>query len=176
MPNSQKVLRDNVLTALGALCLDRDMREQYLLAVPSAPLIRQHGVLITNDEVADLEKIIPTTGTITDADIASIRVCPNRPCVYRTPAMETIIGAAVMDDTFRADMFGSLDPSFDPVAVAYNYDFSLKPDDETLLRHLLKDKDRRAEIFQALESLGTKIKKSCKTDFVLKHKAAQPAA
>lgn len=177
MPKPQKVLRDNVLTALGALGLDQDLRQQYFLELPAAPLMRQHNIPITDDETADLAKIIPPTGQEpSESDLKAVPVCPQRPCVYRTAAMETIIGAAVMDDTFRADMFGNPDPSFDPVAGAYNYGFSLEPDDESLLRHLLRNKDKSAEIFNALKSLGTKIKKNCPVDFVLKQKATRAAA
>lgn len=168
MSKPQKVLRNNVLTALGALCLDEHVRESYFHGVPPAPLLHQHGIPITDDEIADLTQMVSLTHNPTQTDLAMIVICPRKPCLYATLGIEAVVAAGVMDDTFRAAMFESLDPNFDPTLVAYQYGLTLTPDEHTLLIHLLVTKKK--EIAVALEKLGKKIKDGCPTDFILKKK------
>lgn len=167
MSKPQKVLRHNVLTALGALCLDEHVRDSYFHGVPAAPLLHQQGIPITDDEVADLTQMVSLTRNPTQTDVAMIVICPKKPCLYATSGIEAVVAAGVMDDTFRPAMFESLDPNFDPTLVAYQYGLTLTPDEQILLKHLLANKK---EIAPALEKLGKKIKEGCPTDFILKKK------
>lgn len=169
MSRPQKVLRNNVLTALGALCLDEHVRESYFHGVPPAPLLHQHGIPITDDEIADLTQMVSLTHSPTQSDVAMIVVCPRKPCLYATLGIEAVVAAGVMDSVFRTAMFESFDdPNFDPTLVAYQYGLTLTPDEHTLLIHLLVTKKK--EIAVALEKLGKKIKDGCPTDFILKKK------
>ena len=169
MSKPQKVLRQNVLTALGALCLDEHVRESYFHGVPVLPLMHQHGIPITDDEVADLTQMVSPTRSPTQTDVAMIVICPKKPCLYATLGIEAVVAAGVMDDAFRTAMFESFDdPNFDPTLVAYQYGLTLTPDEHTLLIHLLVTKKK--EIAVALEKLGKKIKDGCPTDFILKKK------
>jgi hypothetical protein len=169
MSKPQKVLRHNVLIALGALCLDEDVREPYFHGVPPAPLMHRHGIPITDDEVADLTQMVSLTRSPTQTDVAMIIICPRKPCLYATLGIEAVVAAGVMDSDFRTAMFESFDdPNFDPTLVAYQYGLLLTPDEHTLLIHLLASKKK--EIAVALEKLGKKIKDGCPTDFFLKKK------
>ena len=169
MSNPQKVLRQNVLTALGALCLDEHIRESYFHGDPVVPLMHQYGIPITDDEVADLTQMVSLTHSPTQTDVAMIVICPKKPCLYATAHIEAVVAAGVMDSGFRTAMFESFDdPSFDPTLIAYQYGLTLTPDEHTLLKHLLANKKK--EIAGNLEKLGKKIKDGCPTDFVLKKK------
>lgn len=176
MPKPEKVLRQNVLTAMGAICLDEGVRIPYLQGVPPAPLMHQNNIPITDAEVADLTTLVSLTHKPEEVAVSSI--CPRRPCVYSTVGIETVVAAAVMDDPFRAAMFESSDPNFDPSLVAYEYGFDLTPDEHVLLHNLLTDKKnqaRKKEISAALTALGTKIKNDCAINFILKKKMAKVA-
>lgn len=170
MPKPQKELRHNVLTALGALCLDEDVRTPYLHNFPVAPTLHQHSIPITDDEIGDLKQMVPNASGQTWPEFAAVPACPRKPCLYATLGIETTFGAGVMSDAFRTAMFENTDPSFDPILVAYQYGLPLTVDDQLLLLHLLATKEMRAKIVDSLKTLGKKIKDGCPTDFVLKKK------
>ncbi|MGE5251916.1 MAG: hypothetical protein ACM3QS_17060 [Bacteroidota bacterium] len=170
MSKPQKVLRYNVLTALGALCLDEDVRTPYFKGVPAGALMHQHGIPITDDEVADVSQMLPLTHSPTADDVAILSICPKKPCLYATPDIETMVAAGVMDDAFRALMFESSDPNFDPTLIAYQYGLTLSPDEHILLKYLLANKKTQKEISDSMKKLGKKIKDQCPTDFILKKK------
>lgn len=149
--NNQKVLSETTLTTLGALCLDQDFRQSFL-ADPLMQKIEDFGIAITDLGFADLNEIVfAESGPQEDDFVAlGVVVCPKRPCLYARKPIETVFGAAIVNDDFRSDLFA------DPDTAPADHGFKLSRMERRLLTDLIQGSKREA-IRQAMEVLADKI-------------------
>lgn len=148
--NLQTVPQPNLFTAIGALCLDSTIRREFFH--PITPPVQD--VFLKLDE-AELQTCMSLAAKDPpyppESDYAAVGAfyCRRPPCPYAIANIETVIGAAVIDQTFRAGWLKN------PHQAHLDYGFDLLDEEDAILvAHVARHKE---DIQTVMEMLGNKL-------------------
>ena len=146
----QTVLEPNLFTAIGALCLDSTIRREFFHDV--TPPVQDVFLSLGEADFGDCMKLAATKPPYPpETDYAAVGAfyCRKQPCPYAIANIETVIGAAVLDETFRAAWLK------DPHQAHLDFGFDLlEEEDAILVAHVARHKEG---IKTTMEVLGNKL-------------------
>jgi hypothetical protein len=150
--DGQQIPNPNIYTAVGALCLDATIRRELFHS--QTPGIQD--VLLDLDEnefqtCMNLTSNSPSNPPEEDYAAVGLLYCRKQPCPHAVPDIETVLGAAIIDESFRAAWFN------DPHQAHLDYGCDLTDEEDAMLVDILNRKGE--EIQQKVEILGRKLKK-----------------
>ncbi len=141
----------NVYTAIGALCLDATIRREFFH--PVTPPVQEVFLNLEETEFqACMSLVSDDPAKPPESDYAAVGMfyCRKPPCPYAIPNIETALGAAILDDGFRAAWFT------DPHKAHTDYGCDLlEEEDIILVAHMGRYKKQLKE---KIEVLGDKLK------------------
>jgi len=146
----QTVSQPNLFTAIGALCLDSTIRREFFH--PITPPVQDVFLMLDEGEFQTCMGLAakdPSYPPETDYAVVGAFYCRKQPCPYSIANIETVIGAAVIDKTFRAAWLKS------PRQAHLDYGFDLlEEEDAILVAHVPRHKEG---IKTTMEVLGNKL-------------------
>jgi len=146
----QTVSQPNLFTAIGALCLDSTIRREFFH--PITPPVQDVFLMLDEGEFQTCMGLAakdPSYPPETDYAAVGAFYCRKQPCPYSIANIETVIGAAVIDKTFRAAWLKS------PRQAHLDYGFDLLEEDAILVvAHVPRHKEG---IKTTMEVLGNKL-------------------
>jgi len=146
----QTVSQPNLFTAIGALCLDSTIRREFFH--PITPPVQDVFLMLDEGEFQTCMGLAakdPSYPPETDYAAVGAFYCRKQPCPYAIANIETVIGAAVLDKTFRAAWLKN------PHQAHLDYGFDLlEEEDAILVAHVPRHKEG---IKTTMEVLGNKL-------------------
>jgi hypothetical protein len=147
----QSLPQPNVYTAMGALCLDSTIRREFFH--PETPPVQDLFLNLDETEFQTCMSLASDkTAKPPESDYAALGAlfCRRPPCPYAIPNIETVLGAAVLDERFRAAWFK------DPHKAHLDYGFDLLEEEDAILVDILSRKGKKIQ--EKVENLGRKLK------------------
>ncbi len=146
----QQIPNPNAYTAVGALCIDAILRRELFHS--QTPAVQDVLLNLPETEFQAFMSLANDPAKPPESDYAAIGMfyCRKPPCPYAIPNIETVLGAAILDDGFRAAWFN------DPHKAHIDYGCDLLPEEDTILvAHMERWKKPLRE---KVEVLGGKLK------------------
>lgn len=147
----EQLPQHNLYTAIGALCLDSTVRREFFH--PVTPPVQ--GVFLNLEEAPfqtcmTLASVNPPNPPESDYAALGALFCRRPPCPYAISNIETVLGAAVLDERFRTAWFK------DPHKAHLDYGFDLLEEEDAILVDILNRKGKNIQ--EKVENLGRKLK------------------
>jgi len=153
--DGQQIPKPNAVTAGGALCIDAILRRELFYS--QTPGIQDVLLNLPETEFQTFMSLASKgPGNPPEGDYAAVGMfyCRRPPCPFAIPNIETVLGAAILDDGFRAAWFN------DPHQAHLDYGFDLtENEDAIIVTHLGRYKKALRE---KVEILGDKLKEIIK--------------
>lgn len=146
----QSLPQPNVYTAIGALCLDSTIRREFFH--PETPPVKDLFLSLEETEFQAFMSLAsnkPANPPESDYAALGALFCRRPPCPYAIPDIETVLGAAVLDDGFRTAWFK------DPHKAHLDYGFDLLEEEDAILVNILNRKGKKIQ--EKVENLGRKL-------------------
>ena len=144
------VPQPNLFTAIGALCLDSTIRREFFH--PITPPVQDVFMNLAEVEFqACMSLAAKDPSYPPESDYAAVGAfyCRKQPCPYAIANIETVVGTAVIDKTFRAVWLKN------PHQAHLDYGFDLlEEEDAILVAHVARHKE---DIKTVMEVLGNKL-------------------
>lgn len=149
--DGQPIPNPNTYTAVGALCIDAILRRELFHS--QTPGIQDVLLNLPETEFQTFMSLASKgPGNPPESDYAAVGMfyCRKPPCPFAIPNIETVLGAAILDDGFRAAWFN------DPHQAHVDYGFDLTENEDVIIvTHLGQHKKPLRE---KIEVLGGKLK------------------
>jgi len=135
-------------TVLGIACLDPYFRDA-MFKTPTAT-IRDQGYYLRGHDVILLKAISEGKSLKSGFENVGSKICYHPPCPLVSTEVLSVIGAALLDETLRGDLF------VDPLAAAKKHGFVLRYPDTYRLASLMEGKNGE-HLKQAIVDLAAQL-------------------